>query len=128
MSGRAVAAPDVRTALSASWWALFPPACVLLGRLVFEHAWIYGGPPPLELLPWSERCGALSIAAAVVYLAVHVWLCAAYILIVRRTQRLVPTWRGIQSALGTATWKAVLLATAVALEYVPVFVWRSWRG
>lgn len=109
-----------RTRLLTTWWVLFPSFVVLTFRLASERA--CGDPdnllPGLMSKPWRGW------AVALVYVAAHLWLVAAYLLPVAHTGEPFPGVRTLRSVWGKDTVKVLLLTAAVAIEFLPVSLWR----
>lgn len=113
-------APLADLALSYAWWALFPPFLVLVVRLSFERACA----DPYSVLAGVMSNPAKAYAVALLYVAAHGWLLAAYLRACAVTGSLWPSAR-FRAARGHGTWKMALMLVALAVEYWPVSLWRG---
>jgi uncharacterized membrane protein YhdT len=106
--------------LTRSWWVLFPCFTALTLRLVFERACR----DPSDLLPalTSEPRWAWPLALA--YVLAHLWVLAAYLVTVSRTQELLPRLSTFGAVWGTDRMKLVFMFAMLTIEYSPISVWR----
>lgn len=113
----------VRVWFLRAWWVLVPAFAVLVIRLVYER----GCAAPYELLPQLTTNALLAWPLASMYLAVHCWAVAAYLITVQATGTLLPSRAAAKSIWGSY-WPMVLFTIAIlALEYSPIPFWR-WVG
>lgn len=106
--------------LMRSWWVLFPCFTALIIRLAIDRACA----EPYNLAPALAGDPAWAWPLAIVYVLAHLWIAAAYLLAVSRTQALMPTRRAL-AAFGSAdTMKLILMSGAFVIEYSPMPLWR----
>jgi hypothetical protein len=104
-----------------TWWFLFPSFALLTIVLSFERACR----DPYNLLAGAASIPATALGLAAMYVLAHVWIVAAYLITVARTQDLLPSARTFRETWPTAdSLKVALMAAAVATEYCPVRLWR----
>jgi hypothetical protein len=109
-----------RRSLTASWWLLVPAFAVLVVRLSYERACA----SPYELLPAVMSKAQSALPIAVLYLGAHVWAGGAYLLTVRETGSLLPSIAAARRIWGTQWPKIVFTVAVLALEYLPISLWR----
>ena len=103
-----------------SWWIIFPAFALLVVRVSVERACA----DPYNLLPTAMSRPSTGWAIALLYVAAHVWILAAYL---RGASSTGTSWAWIAAlriGSGGELWKAVLIGIALAAEYVPVSLWR----
>ena len=106
--------------LMRAWWVLFPCFAALAIRLAIDRACA----EPYNLLPALAGDPAWAWPLAIVYVLAHLWIAAAYLLTVSRTQALVPTPRALAALRSADTMKLILMSGAFAIEYSPMPLWR----
>jgi hypothetical protein len=109
--------------LAIAWWMVCPPFALLVARFSYERACLN----PYELLQPIMRHQSGAVLVAAIYLAAHVWLVAAIVLIAR-------AWDGInRREPRPVAWsidvrvvvRVVAMAAVIAVEQVPRAVW-AW--
>ena len=103
-----------------TWWFLFPSFALLTLVLSFERACR----DPYNLLAAAASLPGTAWGLAAMYVLAHVWIVAAYLITVARTQDLLPSARAFRDAWSTDSLKVALMAAVVAIEYCPVRLWR----
>ena len=118
---------EIQSALSTSWWIVFPCFSVLVVRLSAERACA----DPNNLLPALTGTPAGAWPLAAVYVAAHAWIVGAYLLTVSRTARLLPGPGAARGVWGRDAFKLFAIGLAFAMEYAPISLWRlaaRWCG
>ena len=110
----------VNQVLSRSWWVIFPGFLILVGRLTYERACA----DPYRLLAGAMSTPAAAWPIALLYVAAHGWLLATYLQTVANTGSLWPAPTQLRAAWHGNTWKVLLLAAALVIEYWPVSILR----
>lgn len=105
--------------LTASWWVVFPLFSILVARLAFERGCADG----LELLPAFMKRPSTAVIVAGLYLAAYVWVAAACLYSMRRSQRLVPGRNELREIWGADLTKVVALAAVLVVEQIPRRLW-----
>lgn len=62
---------------------------------------------------------------ALLYVLGHVWLLAAYVWVVERTNAFSPGLADMRAIEGTEVVKILLMTVVLALEYSPLSLWRA---
>jgi hypothetical protein len=106
--------------LTRVWWALVPPFGVLVVRLVYER----GCRSPYELLATITSNSLYAWPLAILYLGVHCWVAAAYLMTVERTGTLMPSVSAWRTVWGRDWPKIVFTAAVIVVEYWPIPFWR----
>lgn len=108
-------------ALRALWWPLWPAFAALTVRLGIAR----GCGNPYDLLPAIVSDPAWAWPLALVYVAAHAWIAAAYLATVADAGSVVPAWRVWRSVWGRAVAMVLLMLGALAVEYAPLPLWRA---
>jgi hypothetical protein len=103
-----------------TWWIVFPPFALLVGRLTYERT--CADPSRLLLALTSSPTTAWPIA--LLYVVAHVWLLVVYVRVVARTNSLAPSLADLCAIEGTEVLKILLMTVVLALEYSPLSLWR----
>jgi hypothetical protein len=106
--------------LARLWWVLVPPFAVLVVRLMYERACR----SPYELLGNIMSNSIYAWPLAILYLGVHCWAAAAYVITVERSGTLAPAVAGWRIVWGRDWPKILLTALVIVVEYWPVQFWR----
>jgi hypothetical protein len=111
---------EIQSALSTSWWIVFPCFGALVVRLSAERACA----DPHDLLPALTGMPAGAWPLALVYVAAHAWVVGAYLLTVSRTAQLLPLPAAVRVVWGRDVFKLLAIGLAFAIEYAPMSLWR----
>lgn len=114
----------VQVWLSHLWWPMWPCFASLAGALAVER--VCG--QPYRLLPGATSQPALAWPLALLYLAAHLWLLAAYVITVQRSDSLLPDRRMVRAVWGRTAVKIWLMVAAFAIEYLPISIWRLFSA
>lgn len=106
--------------LGRSWWVVCPGFAMLASRLTFERACA----DPYSLLATLTSTPATAWPLALLYLSAHAWLFVAYLVTATRTNALWPSVAQMRSVWGNGLFKILLMTIALAVEYLPVSLWR----
>jgi hypothetical protein len=107
-------------ALRALWWPLWLAFAALTVRLGIER----GCRDPYDLLPAVVSNPAWAWPLALVYVAAHGWMAAAYLVTVASAGSVVPGWRTWRETWGRSVAMVLLMLAALAIEYAPGPLWR----
>jgi hypothetical protein len=116
-----IAFKDAERWLARTWWIVFPCFAALTARLAVERTC----DDSYQLLSQATSHPSLAWLLALVYVSAHWWLLAAYLVTVRRTHTLLPTFQAGRMVWGNQSAKILLLLATLMLEYAPVSVWRA---
>ena len=103
------------------WWAIAPPFAALTVALSRERACA----EPYRLLPGVTADPVSAWPIALLYLAAHLWIVAAYLTTIQGTRALIPGPGGIRAVWGNASLKLLFMLVILIVEYLPMTVWRS---
>ena len=106
-------------ALRSSWWIIFPAFALLVARVSIDRACA----DPYNLLASAMTRPSTGWAIALIYVAAHVWMLSAYLRGVSATG----DWRAagaLRRGTSGELWKAGMMGIVLAIEYVPVSLWR----
>ena len=110
----------LETLTTRTWWIVFPPFALLVGRLTFERACA----DPYGLLQPLTSWAAAAWPIAMLYVAAHVWLIIVYLWTVSRTDTLLPGPADLGAVHGPGVLQPLLMAIVLVVEYSPVSFWR----
>jgi hypothetical protein len=120
-----VTPPSWPSVATHAWLALLPVAIVAQVWSVRERLLLSAGfIRPVEPIASLQLQPGFSWVMAAAYLAVYAWLIGTYLIAAANSRRIVPPIAAFTDVLGSASIRAALLALVVALDYVPLPVWR----
>ena len=108
-----------RRLLARIWFVLFPAFVVLVFFLVSDRG-CFDRP---YITPSIGTRAAVVWPAAMVYVAAHCWMAAAYVLTVIGTDSLLPTLADARKLWGSDWRKIVGIAVVFAFGYSPAIIW-----
>jgi hypothetical protein len=106
--------------LQMTWWLLFPSFLGLVVLLTVERA--CGN--PYDLLPALTSNPGWAWPIALLYVLVHLWVLAAYLVTVSHAKEIFPDATVVAAVWGRGGVKIVLMIVALAIEYSPSVVSR----
>lgn len=106
--------------LQLTWWLLFPAFLWLVVLLTVERAC----GDPYDLLPALTSNPGWAWPIALLYVLVHLWVLAAYLVTVSHAQEILPEASVFVEVWGRNGVKLVLTIAALVLEYSPSIVSR----
>jgi hypothetical protein len=106
---------SIQSALTRSWWVLFPAFAVLVARLAVERTC----GDPYDLLAALMPSPAIAWVLAGIYVIAHVWTISAYLVSLDRGE-LLPGPATMQ----WGKWKIYAMVGVLAIEYCPATLWR----
>jgi hypothetical protein len=120
-----VTAPRWISVAARAWPALFPVAIAAQAWSIRERLLLSEGfVRPVEPIPSLQLQPGFSWVIAAAYLAVYAWLIGTYLVAAASSRRIAPPIAAFTSVLGSASIRSALLALVVALDYVPLPIWR----
>src|SRR5262245_45883410 len=108
-----------RRLLARVWFVLFPAFVVLVLLLVIDRG-CFDRP---YITPSIGTKAAAVWPAAIVFVAAHCWIAAAYVLTAVGTDSLLPTLADARKLWGSDWRKIIGIAVVFAFGYAPAIIW-----